>query len=120
MGLKRIRVRNYERFKNGKWEHVRDYEKDIDIVHLEKQLIDDVRNGKAIRLSTEELPYRLPSSIGEYSDVYLLWTNLNEEQRNSFLEHVGISDAQLIASFDDTEDLSDVDSMQLRTFVENI
>jgi len=54
-----IRVKNYERFKNGKWESVRNYEKSIDVGTLSEQLLKDVKEGKSIKLEIDgEIVYK--------------------------------------------------------------
>jgi len=47
---RKIHVRNYKRFKNGKWEDVTDYYKSIDEVQLSNSLKEDIQSGKSVQL----------------------------------------------------------------------
>jgi len=52
---RKIHVKSYERYKNGKWEHVSDYEKKINSpIDLSKKMLDDIRSGKSVKLLVEQ------------------------------------------------------------------
>jgi len=53
MPKRTVRVKKYQRFKNGKWESVRKHERRIDTVKLSDAFLKDIREGKAVRIETE-------------------------------------------------------------------
>jgi len=61
MPTRKIRVRKYQRFKNGKWESVKKHEREISTVTLSDAVLKDIREGKAVRLETEGVEvFRVP------------------------------------------------------------
>jgi len=73
MPKRSIYVKNYERFKNGKLERVREHEREIDVATLSAELLRDVREGKSIKLEIE-------------GDVGKFWNNLDSQEKFEYIE----------------------------------
>jgi len=75
MTKQKVHVRSYKRFKNGKWESVKDYEKEIDAVKLNKKIVNDIRSGKSVNLITDDDDRFYLETPKEFKDLKMLISN---------------------------------------------